>query len=205
MRPGFVVALLFGVLSALAITGAANGVGANGTQQANEQQEYLLLATKRTSSAQEEMMEAADQGYRFANVMGGDTAWGGSEVVVVMSRTPETAEPGRFEYRLLATSRTSTMQRELQEASDAGFSYVGQTVFSSTFGGSEVVVILERDTSVDPPRYEYKLLATSRTGTMQEELREAGDAGYRLIGMTVAETAFGGSELVCIMRRGRSE
>lgn len=36
---------------------------------------------------------------------------------------------------------------------------------------------------------------------MQKELREAGDAGYRLLGMTVAKTSFAGSELVCILKK----
>ena len=36
---------------------------------------------------------------------------------------------------------------------------------------------------------------------MQKELREAGDAGFRLVGMTVAKTAFAGSELVSILRK----
>jgi len=36
---------------------------------------------------------------------------------------------------------------------------------------------------------------------MQKEVREAGDAGFRLVGMTVAKTAMGGSELVSIMRK----
>ena len=41
-------------------------------------------------------------------------------------------------------------------------------------------------------RYEYKLLATSKTGTMQKELSEAGSAGFEFVGVTVGETAFGG-------------
>ena len=102
--------------------------------------EYLLLATNKTSTMQEEMQEAAEAGYAFVGLMGGDTALGGSEVVVVMQREPG-AEP-RFEYRLLATSKTSTMQKELQEDGDAGFDYREQTVFGSTFGGDEPVVIL---------------------------------------------------------------
>jgi hypothetical protein len=97
------------------------------------------------------------------------------------------------------------MQKELQEASDAGFEYVGQTVFSSTFGGKEVVVIMERDKASKAKSYEYKLLATNRTGTMQKELQEAGDAGFDLVGLTVGSTAMGGSEIVSILRRVRSQ
>ena len=60
-----------------------------------------------------------------------------------MSRTPGRA--GRFAYKLLATSKTSTMQKEMQEASESLISTRGQTVFSSAFAGEEVVVLLERD------------------------------------------------------------
>ena len=98
-----------------------------------------VLATSKTSTMEKEMNEAADAGYRFATVMGGDTTVGGSEVVVVMTRTAS-AKPG-FQYRLLATSKTSTMQKEMQEAGDAGYEYRSQTVFKSTFGGKEVVVV----------------------------------------------------------------
>jgi hypothetical protein len=45
------------------------------------------------------------------------------------------------------------------------------------------------------------VLATKKTSTMQKELLEAGAAGYGLAGLTVAETAFGGTELVVILRR----
>ena len=162
--------------------------------------EYRLLATKKTSTLEEELNEAADAGFRFQGVMGGDTSWGGSEVVAVLSRS-DGGEPGRYQYKLLAANRTGTMQNEAQEAADAGYTYVGQTVFTSTFGGREIVLIVERDVEFEPVRYEIKLLATSRTGTMQEELLEAGAAGFEFVGLTVASTTFGGSELVSIMAR----
>jgi hypothetical protein len=162
--------------------------------------EYRVLATNKTSTMQKEMSEAAAAGFRFGGTMGGETAFGGNEVVVVMTRVGN-ASP-RFEYRLLATTKTSTMQRELQEAGSAGFEYRGQSVFSSMFGGKEVVVILERDRDVtSKDRWEYRLLATSKTSTMQKELSDTGAQGFEYVGMTVASTAMGGSELVTITRR----
>lgn len=163
--------------------------------------EYRVLATSRTSTMEKELNEAAAEGYRFAAVMGGSTA-GGDETVVVVSRTP--GDGGRFEYRLLAANRTSTMQQELQQAADLGFEYRGQTVFDTLFGGNEVIVILERDVErTDPPAWEYLLLATNRTSTMERELQDAARRGYELVGLTVATTALGGNELVSIIRRGR--
>jgi hypothetical protein len=161
--------------------------------------EYRVLATNRTGTMEEEMNNAAQAGYQFRDVMGGETAIGGKEVVVVMVRV---SGASRFQYRLLATSRTSTMQRELQDAAEAGYEYRGQTVFESAFGGREVVCILERDNeNRERPSYSYLLLATSRTGTLLKELNDAGAKGYDLVGMTVGRTAVGGAELVAITRR----
>lgn len=108
------------------------------------------------------------------------------------------------EYRVLAANKTSTMQKEMQEAGDAGFEYRGQTVFKSTFGGKEVVAILERplDAKTAVP-YEYRLLATKKTSTIQKELSEAGNESYEFVGMTVAKTLVGGDEVVAILRRKR--
>ena len=154
---------------------------------------YRVLATNKTSSMQKEMQEAAEAGFRFSGVMGGETAFGGSEVLVIMSKAEGDR---RYEYRLLATSKTSTAQKELQEAGDAGFEYKGQTVFKSTFGGKEVIVILERDPAKrSAQRFDNRLVATSKTGTMQKELSEAGDLGFRFVGVTVASTAMGGSQV----------
>lgn len=161
--------------------------------------EYRVLATNKTSTMQKEMQEAAAEGFRFGAVMGGDTAFGGSEVVVIMVKD---GSPGRFDYRLLATNKTSTMQKEMQEAGDAGFEYRDQSVFKSTFGGKEVVAILERNPeTISKDRYEYRLLATKKTSTMQKELGEAGDEGFGFVGMTVAKTLVGGDEVVAILRR----
>ncbi|MBI3653633.1 MAG: hypothetical protein HY231_21590 [Acidobacteria bacterium] len=163
--------------------------------------EYKLLATNKTSTMQKEMNESAAVGFRFGGVMGGETSFGGSEVVVIMTKDPQQKTASRFKYKLLATSKTSTMQKELQEAGDEGFEYKGQTVFSSTFGGKEVIVILERDMEAKVDTWEYKLLATKKTGTMQKELGEAGAQGFEFVGVTVSDTAFGGKEVVSILRR----
>jgi hypothetical protein len=163
--------------------------------------EYRVLATNKTSTLEKELNEAADAGFQFLAVMGGETAFGGNEVVCVVGRTG--AAKGRFAYKLLATTKTSTMEKELQEAADAGYEYRGQTVFESVFGGKEVAVIVERDKDRGTSRSQYKLVATSKTATLQKELLEAGNAGYSVVGMTVAKTALAGRELVAITRRER--
>jgi hypothetical protein len=164
--------------------------------------DYRLLATNKTSTMTKELNEAAAAGFRFDRAMGGESAYGGAEVVAIMSRNKYAEAKARYEYKLLAANKTSTMQKELQEAGDLGFEYREQTVFNTAYGGAnEVVVILERDREVPIRKWEYKLLATSKTSTMQKELQEAGTAGFQFIGITVGKTAYGGKEVVSILRR----
>ena len=166
--------------------------------------DHRVLATSKTSTMEKELNEAAEAGFRFQAVMGGESAFGGKEVVVIMSRA-ERKSAGRFGYRLLATSKTSTMQKELQDAADAGYAYKGQTIFQSAFGGDEVVVILERDKDAVNRPLEYKLLATSKTSTLEKEVQQAGAVGYEVVGMTLSKTTLGGKELVAILKRSRVE
>ncbi len=140
--------------------------------------DYKLLATTKTSTMQKELNEAAAQGYRV--LVGAPTS--SSEMALFLSKDGTVAEP--YRYKLLATTRTGTMQKELNEAADEGYRLIPSTMIAKAqlFGGVEIVMIMER-----PPRvefhYEYKLLATSRTSTLQKEVREAKDAGYIIVGM----------------------
>lgn len=163
--------------------------------------EYRVLATSRTSTMEKELNLAAGEGFKFHSVMGGETAVGAGEVVVVMTRNAADPQTGKAVYKLLATSRTSTMQKEMQRLGDDGFDYKGQSVFATAFGGEEVVVIMERPPDSEPSKIQYLLLATTKTSTMQKELSGAGAAGFTLVGFTVSKTAFGGAELVSIMKK----
>ena len=161
---------------------------------------YKILATNKTSTMEKELKEAGALGYRFVAVMGGETGFGGSEAVVLLEKALD--DTNTYSYRLLATNRTSTLQKELQEAGEAGYHAVGQTVFESLFGGRETVAIVQRSSDQRAAvQYEYKLVATSKTSTLEKELREVVEAGYQAIDLTVGKTAMGGAEIVVITRR----
>ena len=127
--------------------------------------QYRLLATTKTSTMQKEINETA-----------------GSEMAMFLSLDGSVTEP--YQYKLLATTRTGTMQKELNEVADAGYRLIPSTMIAKAqlFGGVEIVMILERPPIVKD-RYEYKLLATSRTSTLQKEVTEAKDAGFIIVGM----------------------
>src|SRR4051812_39840373 len=117
--------------------------------------DYRVLATSKTSTMEKELNEAADAGYAFSNVMGGQSAFGGKEVLVVMVKN-RSADSQASRYKLLATSKTSTLAKELQEAGDEGFEYRGQTIFESAFGGKEVSIILEQPKGSGKRHITYK-------------------------------------------------
>ncbi len=84
----------------------------------------------------------------------------------------------RYDYRVLATSCTGTMEQEMNEAADAGYVFGGMMGGQTAFGGNEVLVIMKKDSAAaKPATRKYKLLATSRTGTMQKELRRQATTG----------------------------
>ncbi len=103
---------------------------------------------------------------------------------------------GRF--LLLATTRTGTMEKELEEAAAAGY----RVVTGSPTSGDEMALVLEK-VATPPDTYQYLLLATTRTGTMQRELHEAAAEGFRLLPDTMISKSqmFGGDEIVVIMER----
>ena len=147
------------------------------------EQRYLLLATRKTATMQKELMEIADQGFRV--LVGSPTA--GTEMAVFMERVA--TPPNTYKYKLLATTRTGTMQNELNESAAEGYRLLPRTMISKQeafkkpfTSGVEIVVLLEKEPN-STKTYDYKLLATTLTGTLQREVSEAMRAGYVIAGM----------------------
>ena len=106
-------------------------------------------------------------------------------------------EPGQ-RYLVLETMKTSTMQKELEEAAARGF----RVVFGSPTAGAEMAILMER-VPEGSELYRYKLLATTRTKTMQKEINEMAAEGYRLLPRTIIskEQLFGGIEAILVLER----
>ncbi|MFQ5817589.1 MAG: hypothetical protein ACE5H2_06505 [Terriglobia bacterium] len=157
-------------------------------------QRYLLLATKKTSTMQKELNEAAAAGYRI--LVGSPTS--GTEMALILERVTE--PPDTYEYLLLATTRTSTMQKELDEAAAKGFRLLPSTMISKKrmFGSEEVVCVLEKAPGAEN-RYQYLLLATTLTSTLQREMTEAIEQGYEVVGMVSR------AEHMAILEKGVAE
>jgi len=121
-------------------------------------------------------------------------------VVGISSIRPLAGQANGIEYRVLATNRTSTMEKELNAAAGAGYRFKFVMGGETGVGGQEVVTVMERRDGAKP-RFQYRLIAANRTSTMQKELQEGADAGYEYRGQTVFESLLGGKEVACILEK----
>lgn len=163
--------------------------------------EYHVVSTSKTSTFEKELNAAAEKGFSLSSIMGGETSFGWREVVAVMQREAGGGTNARRVYKLLATNKTSTMDKELRDLGAAGFEYRGQTAFETAFRGREVIVILEKDETKPAKKIEYRLVATTRTSTMQKELQEAGAEQFTVVGMTVCKGFVDEFEIVTILKK----
>ena len=79
-------------------------------------------------------------------------------ITPAFAQSNPTDEP---QYKLLATRRTGTMQKEMDEVSAQGY----RILVGSPTSGTEMAVFLSREGTPES-QFKYKLLATTRTGTM---------------------------------------
>ena len=111
------------------------------------------------------------------------------------------AELSKYDYRLLATSKTSTAEKELNAAAADGYSFSSVMGGQTGVGGKEVVIVMAKKSDAPAGNKEYKLLATAKTSTLQMELQNAGNDGFDYCGQTVFQSAFGGKEVSVILER----
>lgn len=163
--------------------------------------DYRVAATTRTGTMERELNHYARDGFFLTSVMGGETEFGGNELVAIVERRSGEQSPPSYDYIVLATSRTGTMDKEMRDAARRGFVFAGLTVYESAFGGDEVVIVMERNLDYLDAFCEYELLATNRTSTMEDELVDYSDKGFRVLDMAVSRTTFGGQELVVVTER----
>ena len=104
--------------------------------QEQGQHGYRFLESKKDTKMQKKMNALAADGFRFAYVAGAP-----HDLFVIMQKNRGGGmQSPRYQYKVVGTSRNSTMRKELLEelASEAGFSPVGMTV------AGQIIVVLER-------------------------------------------------------------
>ena len=171
MKPIYMLVLPLILLSAVSTV-------AQGKLKIDPENRYLLLSTIKTSTMQKELEQASSQGFRIISAA---SSCNQSEMVLFLERV--TQGPDTYKYRLLATTRTSTMEKELNQAAQEGFRLLPRTITAKEgFLNNEIVAVLEQAPK-STKRYEYRLLATSRTSTLQKEVGQAESDGFVLVGL----------------------
>jgi len=133
---------------------------------------YQLLATKKISTMEREIADGAARGFRVIAATGT-----GHEILVLLEKESDPAK--KREYRVISTSRTSTFEREINQAAAVGYHVVrgtgaalrkGSVLLGGTYA-YEQAIIMER--LADTPRVRYLLVGAQREGTIQRELNAA--------------------------------
>ncbi len=152
---------------------------------------YLVLSTSKTTTLQKEIDEAAALGFRIVA-----TASRGGGQVALMKRTASKGED--FGYRVIGTTKIDTMQKELNEAAAAGYCLLPGTMTrrERSFGLPELVAFVERGSELSR-RCEYRVLGTSRTSKMEDELVAVEEEGFILVDIAQA------SELAAVLERAQ--
>lgn len=111
------------------------------------------------------------------------------------------------DVRILATTRVSTMERELNEAATEGFrlQIVGDDIDSGEGMVDEIFALVLGDSR--PDRFSYRLVTLKNLGTMEEELARALTSaaanGFRYRGLVQAP--LGGHAVVVLERDADAE
>ena len=98
---------------------------------------------------------------------------------------PAGVDVDNLSYRVLATRRAATLERELNEAAEGGFRLHEFTWRDCDYGDlppfpgdrCELMVVVVRDARAG--RYRYRVLRRSREASLESALNEAAEAGFR--------------------------
>jgi hypothetical protein len=104
------------------------------------------------------------------------------------------------EFRFISTTKTATFEKELNDWAGKGLRFVS---LAKAFNVTGLGGLLAREKEGESPKYEYKVLATNRLGTMKKELEAAAAEGFEFRGITSQEKSlpFTYPETIMIMER----
>jgi len=141
--------------------------------QVDPDQNYLVLSTKRIQTMEKELDEVAAKGFRV--LYGGPTE--SFDMALFLQRTQAADQP-TYAYRILATTRKKTMEKELNEGARGGFRLLPRTViFKEGFFTAEMLMVMERAPQTDK-NYEYKLVSATKETKLHKKIDAAMAEGF---------------------------
>ncbi|HEX8639482.1 MAG TPA: hypothetical protein VF692_15540 [Pyrinomonadaceae bacterium] len=134
-------------------------------------QSYLVLSTKKIGTMEKELDQAA-KGFRVL--------YGAPTQQFDMALFLQKLAPGEtpYNYKIMATIRNKTMEKELNEFAAQGYRLLPRTVvFKQGFLTAEMVMLMERAPN-SGKAYEYKLIAASKETKLHSKIDDAVAEGF---------------------------
>jgi hypothetical protein len=170
MRKNIYALMLMLTLTALAV---AQGKLKTDTVKIDDDQDYVVLSTKRIQTMEKELSEITAKGFRV--LYGAPTL---SFDMAILLRRVQASEQAPYSYKVLATSRIKTMEKELNEAAKQGYQLLPRTIiFKQGLLTAELVMLMEREPKSDKS-YEYKLITAGKETKLHKKIEEAGIQGF---------------------------
>ncbi|HWQ35294.1 MAG TPA: hypothetical protein VNQ79_20785 [Blastocatellia bacterium] len=146
--------------------------------------EYRLLSTRKVSTLEKEMNQAAQEGFRCALSSQGQN--------VLMARDYKPRDQARYEYKLVGLGRSeNSSEKTLNELVKQGCVFRGTTTYGLT-------VIFERQAgaAASASSIEFRVLTTRSEATMQKEIQSAVAQGFLPLSLSGSSGNF-----IAILRR----
>lgn len=149
----------------------------------DDDQTYLVLSTKRIQTMEKELDEVASRGFRV--MYGAPTQQ--YDMAILLQRIQDAGQP-QYSYKILATSRNKTMEKELNQFAGQGYRLLPRTIiFKQGFFTAEMVMIMEREPNSNKS-YEYKLVTAGKESKLHKKIDEAIAKGFSPVTMvTIGE------------------
>jgi hypothetical protein len=148
--------------------------------QIDDDQSYLVLSTKKISTMEKEIDEVAAKGFRV--LYSAPTQQYDMSILLKRIENPDT-EP--FTYKVLATSRLKTMEKELNDLAKQGFQLLPRTIiFKQGFLTGELVMLMERAPK-SKRTYEYRLVQGRKETKVHKEIDTGAKDGFYPVTMIV--------------------
>lgn len=144
--------------------------------------EYRAILTGKLATFDKELSELAGQGFRLERLLESFTVF---YQAAILSRSQPVERSAKYEYKLLAAHRVSTLEKELAGAASEGFEVRGVMSVGKPYIGSEIAVVLERLIGNKSQRFQYRILssANGKENKVNDNLQKAVSEGYRPIKM----------------------
>jgi len=143
-------------------------------------QNYLVLSTKKIKTIEKEIEEVTAKGFRV--LYGAPTQQ--FDMALLLQRVPEAAETP-YSYKVMATVRNKTMEKEINEAGSQGYRLLPRTViFKQGFFVNELVMLMEREPK-SRRGYVYRLITATKETKLHKKIEQSMAEGFAPVTMII--------------------